>query len=90
MGTTGAPVRGARVQYDRPLKFGTSYTAVLGVQKIGSTSVTFRFEVKSGEGESSKCHAFTEVTHCFVDFKSRKKVEVPTEIAQSFAKHLIN
>jgi acyl-CoA thioesterase FadM len=86
MGTTGAPVRGANVQYDHPLKFGTSYTATLGIKKIGSSSVTFRFEV----GDGKKCHAFTEVTHCFVDFNKRTKVDVPKEIAQSFSKHLID
>jgi len=90
MGTTGAPVRGASVQYDHPLKFGTSYTARLGVKKIGSTSVTFRFEVRDSEGDKSKCHAYTDVTHCFVDFNKRTKTEVPKEIAQSFAKHLID
>jgi len=86
MSTTGAPVRGAVVQYDHPLKFGTNYTATLGIKKIGSSSVTFRFEV----GDKTKCHAFTEVTHCFVDFNTRTKVSVPKEIEQSFSNHLID
>jgi len=88
MGTTGAPVRGAQVQYDHPLKFGTEYTANLSVSKIGTSSVTFKFEVRDGNGEGTKSHAFTEVTHCFVDFTTRQKVNVPKDIAQSFSKHL--
>ena len=90
MGTTGAPVRGATVQYDHPLKFGTEYTANLAVKKIGSSSVTLRFEVRDRNGDGSKCHAFTDVTHCFVDFTTRKKTTVPTQIAQSFSEHLID
>jgi len=90
MSTTGAPVRGAKVQYDHPLQFGTAYTANLGIKKIGTSSVTFKFEVRDGNSAGSKCHAYTEVTHCFVDFKTRTKVPVPTEIALSFSKHLID
>ena len=86
MSTTGAPVRGATVQYDHPLKFGTEYTARLGIKKIGSSSITFHFEV----GDGKKIHAYTHVTHCFVDFKERTKTSVPKDIAQAFSKHLIN
>ena len=90
MSTTGAPVRGATVQYNHPLKFGTEYTAVLGVKKIGNSTVTLKFEVRDDDTPGAKCRAFTEVTHCFVDFTTRTKVDVPKEIKQAFSKHLID
>ena len=85
MGTTGAPVRGAQVQYDSPVKFGTEYSARIGVKKIGSSSVTFQFTV----GLKDQAHAKTEVTHCFVDFTTRTKTEVPKNIRQALSTHLI-
>jgi acyl-CoA thioesterase FadM len=84
MKTTGAPVRGAQVQYDKPLAFGGDYIAKLWVKKIGESSVTFRFEM----GTDETCHAYTEVTHVFVDFKLRTKTEIPKEIRQALTKHL--
>lgn len=82
--TTGAPVRGASVQYDHPLAFGETYTAKIWVKKLGESSITFRFEM----GTDEKCHAFTEVTHVFVNFKTRTKTNIPKEIRQSLKAHL--
>ncbi len=82
--TTGAPVRAAKVQYEAPLSFGVEYEAKLSVLKIGSSSVTFKFEMGTG----SHCHAFTEVTHSFVDFKSRTKTKIPTKIRSFLEEHL--
>lgn len=86
MGTTGAPVRAANVQYDAPLKFGTEYSASLGVKKLGNSSVVFRFSV----GDKNKEHAFTEVTHSFVDFTKKEKAEIPKGIKLLLLKHLID
>lgn len=82
--TTGAPVRAANVQYDAPLAFGQEYEGRLWVKKLGESSVTFRFEM----GTADKCHAFTEVTHAFVDFNNRQKTAIPKDIKQSLKEHL--
>ncbi len=82
--TTGAPVRAANVQYDHPLIFGEDYTAKIWVKKLGDSSVTFRFEM----GTEENCHAFTEVTHVFVNFKNRTKTNIPKEIRLSLEAHL--
>ncbi len=84
MQTTGAPVRGAVVQYDHPLAFGGEYIAKLWVKKLGESSVTFHFEM----GTDEKCHAFTDITHSFVDFQKRTKTQIPKEIRQSLEAHL--
>lgn len=84
MKTTGAPVRAANVQYDSPLVFGGEYEGKLWVKQLGDSSVTFRFEM----GTSEQCHAFTEVTHAFVDFQKRTKTSIPTEIRSALTKHL--
>lgn len=84
METTGAPVRGAIVQYDTPLTFGGDYTAKMWVKKLGESSVTFHFEM----GTPDKLHAFTEVTHAFVDFKTRTKTDIPKQIRQVLEAHV--
>ncbi len=82
--TAAAPIRGAVVQYDHPLVFGDDYIANLWIKKLGESSVTFHFEI----GTDEKCHAFTHITHCFVNINSRTKIPIPTKIRQSLKAHL--
>lgn len=84
-GEAGSPIRGLQTSYDRPLKYGKTYTAELKVEKIGETTVTFLFQML---GETQKVHAKTQVTHCFVDPIKRKKVNVPKPIKEALTKHL--
>lgn len=84
-GEAGSPIRGLKTSYNSPLKFGHTYNAELSVLKVGNSTVTFLFEVKS---QNDQVHAATEVTHCFVHPQERKKVEVPKVIKEALLKHL--
>jgi len=81
----GAPIRGLKTSYNRPLAFGKTYKAHLKIKHVGESTVTFLFEV---EGENKAIHVTTEVTHCFVDSEVREKMNVPTKIKEAFLKHL--
>ena len=83
-GEAGPPIRGLKTSYNQPLKFGVTYQAQLSVQKIGSSTVTFLFQVL---GDDKQVRTSTEVTHCFVDPKKRVKVEVPKIIKEALIKH---
>ena len=80
-----APIRGLKTSYNHPLNFGVTYSAELSVIKIGNSTVTFLFKVKGSEG---RIHAATEITHCFVDLKGRKKVDVPKIIKEALIQQI--
>ena len=73
---TGAPVRAVNVDYQKPLAFGQLYQAELSVEKLTDSTVTFSFKM----GTETTVHAEAKVTHCFVDFKTRSKAEIPAKI----------
>ena len=100
-GDSGGPIRGLKTSYNQPLHFGVNYQAELSVIKIGDSTVTFRFEVfdekkklATDTAKSSKKHSearvTSEITHCFVDKKTRDKVSVPKLIKQALSKHLVS
>ena len=83
-GEIGSPIRGLETSYNEPLKFGITYNAQLKVAKISHSTVTFIFEIR---GDKNKVYASTKITHCFVDQKERKKVNVPKTIREVLVKH---
>lgn len=57
--------------YKRPFRCGDRYEVLLGISKIGASSVTWNFEVTNAAGETA---AFGSMTNVRVDHEGRPKL----------------
>jgi len=68
----------------KPVTFGHLYEIWLGVKKLGSRSVTFRYEIH--DSETGALHAATDTTKAVVDMDAFKARTLPDKMHAAFEK----
>ena len=82
----GFPTVHLDVDFLRPVEYGCPLTVTARVERIGTRSVTFRFEGVLGDGGV----AFrAEVTKVCVGMDTGRSQEIPPELRDLFATHLV-
>jgi 4-hydroxybenzoyl-CoA thioesterase len=82
----GFPTVHLDVDFLRPVEYGSSLTVTARVERIGTRSVTFRFEGILGDGGV----AFrAEVTKVCVGMDTGRSQEISPELRELFATHLV-
>ena len=84
----GFPAVHIECDFRKPVVFGEPYEIHLGVKRLGNTSVTFRYELRSKL--TGDLHAATDTTKAVVDMNTFKSRTPPEEIREAFAKLLID
>ncbi|HAG90581.1 MAG TPA: hypothetical protein DCL41_01845 [Bdellovibrionales bacterium] len=82
--TVGFPVRHSEAQYHRPLLPGAPVSVKVIPEKVGESSLTFRYEFRKESSVDSDLLAELRVVHVCVDVKSLKKAPLPEKIKSAF------
>jgi acyl-CoA thioester hydrolase len=75
----GSPTVSTRLDFQRALKGGDSFTVELRVEKLSRATITYDFKGRNAAGEV--CFTATHVS-CIVDEKILKSVEIPDRIRE--------
>jgi len=78
------PVVHAEADYHRPIRLGDELEAVLGVQRIGETSLTLGCDFFQ-PGEDGECLASVRTVHVCVDKATGKPVPLPEHLRDRLA-----
>lgn len=73
----GMPLVHAEADYERPMRMGDQIRVDMSVERIGSSSLTFGFELIGADGRR---HATVRLVHAFTDLNRLAKRGVPPEI----------
>jgi YbgC/YbaW family acyl-CoA thioester hydrolase len=74
----GFPAVHIESDFKRPVTFGDPMDVRIGVTRIGTKSVEFRYEV--AHRETGEIHASANVTKAIVDMETFRPIEPPPEI----------
>lgn len=77
-GEWAVPIRHSECEYFAPMQAGSKLEIVVGVEKIGETSMTltYRFE------HEGKAHAQVKLVHAFMSLKTKSKTEMPSVVRE--------
>lgn len=69
-------------EFFKPVSFGETFEIWLGVKKLGSRSVTFRYEMR--HSETGAVHARSDTTKAVIDMDAFKARTLPDNIRAAF------
>ena len=84
----GFPAVHIDCDFKKPVVFGEAYEIHIGIKRIGNTSVTVRYEIRSRD--SGVLHAATDTTKAVVDMTTFRPRRLPDNIRAAFEKLLID
>ena len=70
------PIRKTSCEYLKPMRAGEELTIVVGIEKIGESSITLNYDFRC-KGET---HAEMQIVHVFLDKKARAKMPIPSVV----------
>lgn len=73
----GTPLVHAEADYHRPLRLGERLTATVVVERVGRTSVSYRYALADGDGQ---LRATVRLVHSCIDRATFTAVPVPAEL----------
>ena len=79
----GFPTVHAECDYRKPLRYGDRLRIGVAVERIGRTSVTFRYRIRTGRGPAAEART----TVVCVDLDSFRPRAIPRDCREAFARH---
>ena len=80
----GFPAVHIDCKFHKPVTFGQLYEIGMGVKRLGTRSLTFRFEIR--HPETGELHAASDTTNAVVDMETFQSRAIPDRMREAFRK----
>lgn len=81
----GVPLKHSEANYHAPIRSGSIIWIHVGIERMGTTSLTVKFDFRTGKDMSSELLAEVQTVHVFIDIKEKKPIPIPEDIRRALS-----